>query len=276
MVRPPGPRARPASRSRSRRGVLFGLLGPNGAGKTTLFSVAAGFLKATAGTIEILGMDVARGQRAARPRLRCCPRTRRSRARVPVIEQLVTFRRLNGFDARRGARARRSGARARGPRRGDEARGARAVARHGETRRARSGVPGQPRGRVPRRATSGLDLATASAIRAVHPPDGREPTVIMSSHNLAEIQEMCTHCAVLHKGQVAAVGSMGRIPGTRHLLRVKFSRAGRTELAASASRAIPGRDDHDPGGGHGGSNRLVSLARRRAGRVRREVARPIL
>src|SRR5262249_55613063 len=38
-------------------GSLFGLLGPNGAGKTTLFSVAADFLKASGGAIEILGID---------------------------------------------------------------------------------------------------------------------------------------------------------------------------------------------------------------------------
>ncbi|NQV34809.1 MAG: ATP-binding cassette domain-containing protein, partial [Phycisphaeraceae bacterium] len=37
--------------------AIFGLLGPNGAGKTTLFSVIADFLKADAGTVEVLGHD---------------------------------------------------------------------------------------------------------------------------------------------------------------------------------------------------------------------------
>ena len=37
---------------------IFGLLGPNGAGKTTLFSIIADFLKADAGRIEVLGIDI--------------------------------------------------------------------------------------------------------------------------------------------------------------------------------------------------------------------------
>ncbi|MEI7820865.1 MAG: ATP-binding cassette domain-containing protein, partial [Verrucomicrobiota bacterium] len=38
--------------------TLYGMLGPNGAGKTTLFGVAAGFLKATSGEIEVHGINV--------------------------------------------------------------------------------------------------------------------------------------------------------------------------------------------------------------------------
>src|SRR6187399_1123727 len=40
------------------RGELLGLIGPNGAGKTTLFSLLAGSLRATAGSILINGVDM--------------------------------------------------------------------------------------------------------------------------------------------------------------------------------------------------------------------------
>lgn len=39
-------------------GAIYGLLGPNGAGKTTLFKLLTGYIHATAGKIDILGMDI--------------------------------------------------------------------------------------------------------------------------------------------------------------------------------------------------------------------------
>jgi len=51
------------------RGVIFGLLGPNGAGKTTLLSILATLLEPDAGTVKILGHDVAREAALVRRRL---------------------------------------------------------------------------------------------------------------------------------------------------------------------------------------------------------------
>ena len=54
-------------------GEFFALLGPNGAGKTTLISILAGLTRATAGSIEVMGHDVARDYRAARSALGVVP-----------------------------------------------------------------------------------------------------------------------------------------------------------------------------------------------------------
>jgi len=55
------------------RGEFFGLLGPNGAGKTTLISIVAGLARADAGSVSILGADVAADYRRARRLLGIVP-----------------------------------------------------------------------------------------------------------------------------------------------------------------------------------------------------------
>ncbi len=52
-----------------RRGEILSLLGPNGAGKSTTIEILEGFRDATSGTVEVLGVDPARGGRDWRARL---------------------------------------------------------------------------------------------------------------------------------------------------------------------------------------------------------------
>jgi ABC-2 type transport system ATP-binding protein len=55
------------------RGEFFGLLGPNGAGKSTLINIIAGLVRASEGTVAVLGHDVIRDFRAARKSLGVVP-----------------------------------------------------------------------------------------------------------------------------------------------------------------------------------------------------------
>jgi ABC-2 type transport system ATP-binding protein len=55
------------------RGQLFGFLGPNGAGKTTTLRMIAGILRATSGTVEIGGVDIAKDPIAAKMKLGFIP-----------------------------------------------------------------------------------------------------------------------------------------------------------------------------------------------------------
>src|SRR5690242_5890012 len=68
--------------------TVFGLLGPNGAGKTTLFSIAAGFLKPTRGTMEVLGINLERVSELL-GRLSILPQDAQFQANVPILEQMI-------------------------------------------------------------------------------------------------------------------------------------------------------------------------------------------
>ena len=50
-------------------GEVFGFLGPNGAGKTTTVEILEGYRQRTAGEVQVLGHDPARGGRALRERI---------------------------------------------------------------------------------------------------------------------------------------------------------------------------------------------------------------
>jgi ABC-2 type transport system ATP-binding protein len=56
-----------------RRGELYALLGPNGAGKTTTLRMVTGLLAPDAGSIEVLGIDLAQAPREAKARLAYLP-----------------------------------------------------------------------------------------------------------------------------------------------------------------------------------------------------------
>ena len=55
------------------RGSFFGLLGPNGAGKSTLINIMAGLVRASSGSVSIMGYDVRRNWRQARQSLGVVP-----------------------------------------------------------------------------------------------------------------------------------------------------------------------------------------------------------
>jgi ABC-2 type transport system ATP-binding protein len=56
-----------------RRGEIFALLGPNGAGKTTLINIICGIVNPTAGTVSVDGHDIIRDYRAARSQIGLVP-----------------------------------------------------------------------------------------------------------------------------------------------------------------------------------------------------------
>jgi ABC-type multidrug transport system ATPase subunit len=206
-------------------GSVFGLLGPNGAGKTTLFSIIANFLKPSAGQVSVLGVDVGRiGD--LRGRLTILPQDALFQANVPVREQLEFFARLNGM-----TRAEAT----------DEAtrvltmvglldaqkKNARALS-HGMTKRLgiAQAFMGKPEVIVLDEPTAGLDPVNAAGVRTLinDIKQKADATLVISSHNLAEIQEMCAAVAILDAGKLVECRSVAELTASHGVVRLTFGR----------------------------------------------------
>ena len=189
---------------------IFGLLGPNGAGKTTLFSIVANFLKAHTGSAEVLGIDTRYIWRL-RGRLSIFPQDAAFQRNVPILEQLVFFCLLSGCtrqDAKKQVMQTL------------ELVGLESVAKrrvgtlsHGMIKRLgiAQAFLGHPEVILLDEPTSGLDPANAHQTRDLIQKLQERATVVVSSHNLTEIQELCDHVAILDLGKLVYTGSVQAI-----------------------------------------------------------------
>lgn len=207
------------------RGSIFGLLGPNGAGKTTLFSLAAGFLSADAGTIDILGTSVSRIDEL-QGRMTILPQDAAFQKNVPILEQLVFFRLLDGKDKQTAAREVEEALEKVGIAEYKN-RGIHALS-HGMLKRMgiAQAFLGEPELILLDEPTSGLDPQNARQIRDLVLAMQRERnvTTLISSHNLTEIQELCDHVAILDKGRVRAAGTVEEVTRGGHMLELELRR----------------------------------------------------
>src|SRR5882757_4501677 len=82
------------------RGAIYGFLGPNGAGKTTVIRLVLGLLKATSGSIQVFGHDVARDRLGAARQIGSLLEARATYDHLTGRENLDSTRRLLGLEAR--------------------------------------------------------------------------------------------------------------------------------------------------------------------------------
>ncbi|MHC4559585.1 MAG: ABC transporter ATP-binding protein [Planctomycetota bacterium] len=203
---------------------IFGLLGPNGAGKTTLFSIIADFLKADAGTIEVLDIDTRYISRL-QGRLSILPQDAQFQRNVPILDQLVFFRLLAG---RTKQQAREEVIHSL------ELVGLQSVAKrrvsslsHGMIKRLgiAQAFLGHPEVILLDEPTAGLDPAGARQIRDLIKQLQEHATIVVSSHNLEEIQELCDHVAILNHGNLVLAGSVDEITRADREYNLCLSRA---------------------------------------------------
>jgi ABC-2 type transport system ATP-binding protein len=206
-------------------GSVFGLLGPNGAGKTTLFSIMANFLKPAGGSIEVLGTNVEKiGD--LQGKLTILPQDALFQGNVPVREQLEFFALLNGMTKAQAAEETTRVLTMVGLLESQK-KNARALS-HGMTKRLgiAQAFMGKPEVIVLDEPTAGLDPVNAAAVRTLIKDIKKKGTgtLLISSHNMAEIQELCDAVAILNNGKLVECKSVRELTAHTGVVRMTFGR----------------------------------------------------
>lgn len=204
-------------------GSVFGFLGPNGAGKTTTIHLLLGLLAPTAGRVEVVGLDpVADGDRV---RARCGVLLADTGLydNLTVAENLQFHGRMFGMGP--GVLADRAAellsSRGLWDRRDD------LVGTWSTGMRRRLGIVrallAAPELLFLDEPTAGLDVLAAREVRAdlAATAASTGATVFLTTHNMAEAEQLCDAVAVLHHGRVVAEGPPDRLlTGPQQVVRI--------------------------------------------------------
>ena len=187
------------------RGEVFGLLGPNGSGKTTTIKLLLGLVRPTGGAAFVMGRDP--GSRAARARVGYLPEESHLYRFLDAEETLRFAGRLHGLP--RTALAQRIDA---------------LIAQVGLAAARRRRVAGYSKGMARRlglaqalihdpdlvvldEPTSGLDpIGSADVKDLIIDLKRRGKTVLLCSHLLADVEDVCDRIAILSQGELLESG----------------------------------------------------------------------
>ena len=208
-------------------GSICGLVGPNGAGKTTAFSVVSGYLRPDAGSVQILDVGAFDPYRI-KGRLGVLPQDAALSDRHTPRELLVHCGRLQGLSA---TEARSEASRIlEVVRLVDRVDSRIATLSHGMRRRVAvaSALVGSPELVLLDEPLAGLDPVQAHSLRDALKRLRGVQTLVISSHNLAELERMCDWVVMMADGRCLREGTLAEVTGQTS--RVEWVVAGEAPL----------------------------------------------
>lgn len=184
---------------------MFGFLGPNGAGKTTTMSMITGFIEPNSGRALINGFDVSKKARKAKREIGYMPET------TPLYNELTPKEFVRYMAELKGV-----------PRKeikeeisrvlkavnieDVEDKLIRNLSRGYRQRVSLAGaLVGNPKVLILDEPTVGLDPKQVTQIRSLIKSLGKEHTVILSSHILSEVSQICEKVIIINKGKLIAI-----------------------------------------------------------------------
>jgi ABC-2 type transport system ATP-binding protein len=194
-----------------RRGEIFGLIGRNGAGKTTLTKIVATLVQPTSGTVLVNGFDSVKDERTVRAQIGLATAEERSFYwRLTAEQNLMFFGRLYGLSDARARRRiielfERLELMDLATRRFSEL----STGNKQKLALARA-LLAEPPVLLLDEPTRSLDPLAAEAMRTLIAELARGETrvsILLTSHNLAEIDQLCDRIAIIANGSIRAEGT---------------------------------------------------------------------
>lgn len=190
-----------------REGEVFGLIGPNGAGKTTTLRVIATLLRVTSGSVRVFDIDLRKEPNEVRKIISYLPEDAGAYKNLTGREYLEFIARFfssgRGVDEMVGRGIEIADLSERIDDRVD-------TYSKGMTRRllVSRALMTNPKLTILDELTSGLDVINAQEIRkTVKEISKRGTTVLLSSHNMLEVELMCDRIALINDGKIVELGT---------------------------------------------------------------------
>jgi ABC-2 type transport system ATP-binding protein len=219
-------------------GCVLGLLGPNGAGKTTFLRLVLGLHRPTAGWVKLFGKAMSPNAADLRRRMGYIPTNPQFPSGMTPITYLDYVARLFGLTAD-----------TRKPRLASLIRAVDLLPVSGEP------IAGFSNGMTSRLAvaaslinepdlliwdepTHGLDPEARRSMLELIKRLSREKSLIVSSHNLSDVDEVCNHAAVLSRGQLIYNGSLQDLKGRMRRNHYELDLEGDQKAITKATAAI--------------------------------------
>jgi ABC-2 type transport system ATP-binding protein len=191
------------------QGELFGLLGPNGAGKTTTIRTMMDIIKPDSGSITLMGQAVTEASKA---RIGYLPEERGLYQNFRLLECLSYLGALKGIPRKEASqRATRLLARA-----GLEEYAHRKVKElsKGMTQKAQflAAIVHDPDLLIMDEPFQGLDPINTDLLKSIlQEEQARGKTIILSTHNMNQVEEMCNRILLIHHGRAVLYGPLDEI-----------------------------------------------------------------
>jgi len=215
-------------------GSVYGFLGPNGSGKTTTIRLLLGLARPTAGSHRLLGARMPDAAREVLPRVGALVE---GPAFHPYLSGLDNLRRLDAADRSvppATARARIDAALERVGLLAAAGKRYRHYSLGMRQRLALAAALLRPRDLlILDEPTNGLDPQGTREVRALLTEVARGgATVMLSTHLLSEVEQVCTHVGVMHLGRLVAQGGLAELrAGTAPRVEVTSGRPGAARAA---------------------------------------------